>query len=155
MTTDQSTGSVAHLEDLSNDRAGETVLVSEAAEPSQPLPFPNRKSQQTIHDAVVRLLDDSRVGEEQRWTPRVPWVRPALVIFEQPQNPEPERECTFPVVTTDISFEGLGVLSWREIPVRQLLLQLPGFRFACDVRWSKQVADQVYRYGLHFIHALD
>ena len=155
MTTNHAVGSVAPLEDRINDRPDEAVLVSETAEPSQPSAFPNRNSQQAIHNAVVRLLEDARIGEERRWTPRVPWVRSAVIFFEQPQNPESERKCSFPVVTTDISFEGPGLLSWREIPVQQFLLQLSGFRFACHVRWSKRIADEVYRYGLHFLDVLD
>lgn len=135
--------------------ADDQTLPPAAVRSDGPCAFPNRKSQEAIQDAVVRLLEETRATEERRWSPRVPFVRPAFICRGEARRRPPQEEHGFQMVSTDISFEGICLLSPEEIPMGPLLLQVEGIRFACDVRWSTQIADRVYRCGLRFVDLLD
>ncbi len=102
---------------------------------------------------MVGLLEENRGADERRWQPRVALVLPAQVHFDPPSGEE--LGGSFLVATTDISIEGAGILAWRELPVRQMTLEVAGVRFACEVRWCKRLGGPLYRYGLHFLHLLD
>lgn len=105
---------------------------------------------QAIHDGVLQLLEDTRIHEERRWEPRVLYVRPVRILFEDPQTHRPDRKHTLLALTTDISLGGVGIVSLREVPARRLILKFPAVQFACEVRWSKCIDHQVFRYGLSF-----
>lgn len=135
--------------------AVEPTPPGEVAEPDRPSLFPSRKCQQAIHDAVTGLLSETERTGERRWSPRLPFVRPGWIFIEQPDASGSEPVRPIAVVTTDISLEGTGVLCSREIEAEQVLLQLSGSRFACDIRWSTNLDNQIYRYGLRFLSVLD
>jgi len=132
-----------------NASAGGAALASEARQPAERLQGSSSNRQEAIYQAVARLLDETSTAEERRWSPRVQYVRPAWVHFKQPPGHETETEPIL-VVTTDISFEGVGVVSWQEIRGRHLFLEVSGVRFACNVRWREVLDHQIHRYGLHF-----
>jgi len=155
MTASQSLTAAESFQDATDQHPGKAALVSETAEPAQPSATAGRDRQQPIHEAVLRLLENTRTDEEKRWSPRALYVRPARVRFKQPDDSEARRDTVILAAITDISFEGAGLLSWQEIPVRHLVLELSGVHLACNVRWSQPLGDEIYRYGLHFYDLLD
>lgn len=149
MAANQPCNAAAPLPDATSDRG------DESAETARCSAFPGTKRERGIREAVVRILEETRGHEERRWGPRVPYVRPARVWFQQPQGAGPQSDSSFVVATTDVSFEGVGVLCRREIPVQHVTLQLFGFHFACQLCWSSVIGTQFYRYGLRFLDLLD
>lgn len=153
MTASQLTA-VECSQDLTDADAGKAASASESTEPGQLSPTADPDRQQLIREAVKRLLDKTRTAAERRWSPRALYVRPARVHFKQLDDSETKRDTVILAATTDISFEGAGVVSWQEIPVRHLVLEVLGVRLACNVRWSQPLGDEIYRYGLHFYDLL-
>ena len=154
MTASQTLTAAESFQDATDQHPGKAALVSET-EPAQPSATASRDRQQLIHEAVGRLLENTRTDAERRWSPRALYVRPARVHFKQPDDSEARRDTVILAATTDISFEGAGLLSWQEIPVRHLVLELSGVHLACNIRWSQPLGDGIYRYGLHFYDLVD
>jgi len=157
MATNQSSPPGSRLGDSRSGPAGESVLGGPLAGSRLVSRAASGRCERAIHEAVVRLLAETRTEEERRWGPRVPYVRPARLRFEQPGADEPAKAPALLVATTDISFEGAGVVSWQEIPVKRLILELSGISFDCQVRWFSAMGageGRIYRYGLHFLSLL-
>jgi hypothetical protein len=131
------------------DDPREAARLCEVCDAAEPVGLPDWNRQEAIYESVLRLLAATHTIEEQRWVPRVQYVRPAWIYFKAARRSETRGDRRILVATTDISFEGIGVLSRQEIPVRHLLLQVSDVCFACDVRWSDPLGHQMYRYGLH------
>jgi len=133
---------------------GKDVL-REARRSAELSPCSGSDRQSAIHQTVIRLLDQTATAEERRWSPRLEYVRPGWVHFKQPHVLQPGGNGRLLVVTTDISFEGVGLLCWQEIPFRHVLLEVCNVCFACNVRWHKNLDHQIHRYGLHFYDVLN
>jgi len=140
---------------LTDADPGEAALVSESTEAVQLSPTASPDRQQLIREAVARLLRNTRTAAERRWSPRALYVRPARVHFKQLDDCGARRDTVILAATTDICFEGAGLLCWQQIPVRHLVLEVLGVRLACNVRWSQPLGGEFYRYGLHFYDVLD
>lgn len=116
--------------------------------PSEEADFARRRAE--VEQAVLHLLQTDARGEERRWQPRVLYVREASILFAGDGAAPHDTPDPLPAITTDISFGGIGVLTWQQIAQPRLILQVCDVRFACKVRWSLRIAASTYRSGLVF-----
>lgn len=118
-----------------------------------------------IERVMTGLLAGAYFGAERRRHARVSFVRTAWLSFAPPRSAgelsggdRGEFEMEIEVITTDISREGIGILTWYgfgDALPRLAFLQVEGSLIECEVRWREQVACLVHRYGLQIRDILD
>jgi hypothetical protein len=111
-----------------------------------------------IEQAVLQIRNADSLNV--RWQPRAAFVRPATIAFSsQPERRSqmttyetPAPDASMAVVTTDLSVDGAGILTYssdQTLPGRVTLV-IDDVAFNCDVRWTSRIGHRVYRYGLLF-----